>query len=224
MAVSPVGRVVAVGSGDAILLHDWVAASRLPRSPTTAQVQAMEFSLDGSLLATGDAQGGIELWKPTCFDDVNKSDPAATTEPPKPADDRTAPPTTSSQSFPSSVNEQGFASLFDGKTLDGWHARSAPGRWTVEDGAIVGRLQTRGTVISRASCYEQRVLGFRPENEMQIPWQQRGLYSKSEGGWAGMMGLQVDLYPPDYVGSLEFFHEKQQGSDLVGTTCNGPFN
>ena len=35
----------------------------------------------------------------------------------------------------------GFVSIFDGTTLDGWHAvpkESAPD-WTVRDGAIVGR-------------------------------------------------------------------------------------
>ena len=31
--------------------------------------------------------------------------------------------------------------LFDGKTLNGWHAMGA-GKWTVENGAIVGRLNT----------------------------------------------------------------------------------
>ena len=33
--------------------------------------------------------------------------------------------------------EDGFRSLFDGKSLDGWEGR--PGYWAVEDGAIVGR-------------------------------------------------------------------------------------
>ena len=46
-------------------------------------------------------------------------------------------------------DEQGFVSIFDGKTLDGWHVSSQTGhsgtsknktggRWVVEDGAIVG--------------------------------------------------------------------------------------
>src|SRR5207237_2419838 len=34
-------------------------------------------------------------------------------------------------------NEQGWVSLFDGKTLSGWTtADNTPGRWKVEDGAI----------------------------------------------------------------------------------------
>jgi len=34
--------------------------------------------------------------------------------------------------------DRGFVSLFDGKTLGGWHA-VGDGRWTVENGAVVGR-------------------------------------------------------------------------------------
>ena len=36
------------------------------------------------------------------------------------------------------VSAEEWKSLFDGKTLDGWHAVGG-GKWTVEDGAIVGR-------------------------------------------------------------------------------------
>ncbi len=36
-------------------------------------------------------------------------------------------------------NNDGWISIFDGKTLDGWEANERPENWTVEDGAIVGR-------------------------------------------------------------------------------------
>ncbi len=35
-------------------------------------------------------------------------------------------------------NEEGFAPLFDGKTLDGWHQVIGPATYVVEDGCIVG--------------------------------------------------------------------------------------
>ncbi len=35
--------------------------------------------------------------------------------------------------------EEGFQSLFDGQTLDGWHPRDVS-YWTVEEGAITGRI------------------------------------------------------------------------------------
>lgn len=39
---------------------------------------------------------------------------------------------------PAAEKQPGFRPLFDGKTLKGWHP-VGDGRWTVEDGAIVGR-------------------------------------------------------------------------------------
>lgn len=40
---------------------------------------------------------------------------------------------------PAAAAEQGFVPLFDGQTLDGWRAGD-PSYWTVEDGAITGRI------------------------------------------------------------------------------------
>ena len=34
------------------------------------------------------------------------------------------------------ADHEGYISLFDGKTLDGWDGK--PGLWRVEDGVIVG--------------------------------------------------------------------------------------
>ena len=41
--------------------------------------------------------------------------------------------------LPAAAAEDGFASLFDGKTLDGWDG--APALWSVEDGVIVGSTE-----------------------------------------------------------------------------------
>lgn len=37
------------------------------------------------------------------------------------------------------ADKEGWITLFDGKTLDGWKASELPENWKVEDGAIVGR-------------------------------------------------------------------------------------
>ena len=37
------------------------------------------------------------------------------------------------------ADDEGFVSLFDGKTLDGWTQRNGKATYRVEDGAIVGR-------------------------------------------------------------------------------------
>lgn len=36
-------------------------------------------------------------------------------------------------------DDEGWISIFDGQTLDGWKASENPDHWSVEDGAIVGR-------------------------------------------------------------------------------------
>lgn len=41
------------------------------------------------------------------------------------------------------ADEQGYVSLFDGKTLDGWKINENPQSWKVEDGAIVVQGQPR---------------------------------------------------------------------------------
>jgi len=40
---------------------------------------------------------------------------------------------------PPQPDDEGWISLFDGETLEGWKASERPENWTVEDGAIVGR-------------------------------------------------------------------------------------
>ena len=47
--------------------------------------------------------------------------------------------------------EEGFVSIFDGKTLNGWHknpeaiGHGTGGQWTVEDGAITGQQDPPGS-------------------------------------------------------------------------------
>ena len=51
---------------------------------------------------------------------------------------RLDPPPGDAAAAAAAKDAQGFARMFDGKTLDGWK-KSGNAKWTVEDGAIVGR-------------------------------------------------------------------------------------
>ncbi|MDO4558626.1 MAG: DUF1080 domain-containing protein, partial [Planctomycetia bacterium] len=42
-------------------------------------------------------------------------------------------------------NEDGFVSLFDGETLNGWTKKGGPATYRVEDGCIVGERQPGAT-------------------------------------------------------------------------------
>lgn len=50
----------------------------------------------------------------------------------------------STQGYAQSADSKGFKPLFDGKTLSGWKSAGGAAPYTVEDGAIVGRM-TKGT-------------------------------------------------------------------------------
>jgi hypothetical protein len=55
------------------------------------------------------------------------------------AEDEKSDKPAAEKSAEKSADKEGWISLFDGKTLDGWKANEHPDNWTVEDGNIVGR-------------------------------------------------------------------------------------
>jgi len=62
--VSPVGSLVAITYRGTVYLDDWsTAESKATLTSHEADVTRMTFSSDGSMLATGDAQGRVKLWK-----------------------------------------------------------------------------------------------------------------------------------------------------------------
>jgi hypothetical protein len=91
-------------------------------------------------------------------------------------------------------------SLFDGKSLQGWHTNGI-GRWTVEEGAIVGRLPkggwTFGHLISDAR-FGDFVLRVQFKFRGNTGFYVRG----QETGADGMQGLQADFYTPKTIGCL----------------------
>src|ERR1700679_3497519 len=68
----------------------------------------------------------------------------------------TTPPAAAADDFPrEKFDDADFVTIFDGKTLDGWHVRAktghsgtsgnkSGGRWVVEDGAITGSQDVPG--------------------------------------------------------------------------------
>jgi hypothetical protein len=51
--------------------------------------------------------------------------------------------------------EEGWVQLFDGKTLNGWKTHpKTPGKWSVENGAIVGRGNNNSHLFSERGDYE----------------------------------------------------------------------
>lgn len=100
--------------------------------------------------------------------------------------------------------------LFDGRTLQGWHAIGG-GKWTVEDGVIVGRkerLEPAGVLVSDAQFGD-----FELQLKFQLFFGNSGVYFRcQEGGWAGVSGLEANL-GPRVMGHLEeVFASAENGS------------
>lgn len=64
--------------------------------------------------------------------------------------------------LPAPAADDGFVSLFDGKTLEGWEQRSGVAEYRVEDGAIVGKtvLNTGNSFLCTKKKYGDFVLEF----------------------------------------------------------------
>jgi hypothetical protein len=58
-----------------------------------------------------------------------------------------------------------WVSLFDGKTLDGWHRENGEAEYSVEDGMIVGKAMrnTPNTFLCSDSVYSDFILEFTAE-------------------------------------------------------------
>lgn len=104
--------------------------------------------------------------------------------------------------------EEGFTSLFDGKTLNGW--KGAPRFWSVEDGLIVGSSDAEkvphNTFLSTTKSYKNFVLKveFKLRNHnsgVQVRSQQRDDYV--------VAGYQADIAQSRYTGIL--YEERGRG-------------
>jgi hypothetical protein len=84
------------------------------------------------------------------------------------------------------AEEEGFVSLFDGKTLDGWKAAENPGAFKVEDGAIVVN-GTRGHLFYAGDVQNHDFKNFDFKADVKTtPGSNSGLYFHTkyqESGW-----------------------------------------
>lgn len=73
-------------------------------------------------------------------------------------------------------DDEGWITLFDGQTLDGWHVNPEPighgtgGRWTVEDGAITGEQDPPGSGNGGILLTDQKFGDFELQLELQPDW------------------------------------------------------
>ena len=95
----------------------------------------------------------------------------------------------------------GFAPLFDGKSLDGWH-KIGVGDWAVEDGAIVGRKvaaeKDYGHLVT-----DKTFKDFTLRLKFKALKGNSGLYFRvEETGFSGISGFQAEIDAQKDVGGL----------------------
>lgn len=72
--------------------------------------------------------------------------------------------------------EEGWITLFDGKTLDGWHKNPAKighgtgGQWTVEDGSITGQQDPPGSGNGGILLTDKKFKNFELELDIKPDW------------------------------------------------------
>ena len=95
-----------------------------------------------------------------------------------------------------------WQSLFDGKTLSGWHALPG-GSWKVEDGILVGRSDSKeerhGILVS-----DKEYKNFEIEVVFKAVKGNSGLYFRVDetGDMYGVAGFQAEIHPEEFVGGL----------------------
>jgi hypothetical protein len=103
---------------------------------------------------------------------------------------------------PGDNNKKKWVSLFDGKTLQGWHTIPG-GEWTVQNGAIVGRSDkqdTRHGLLVTDKAFEN----FEVQVRYKAITGNSGLYFRAEevGGVVGVHGFQAEIDPNNDAGGL----------------------
>lgn len=120
-----------------------------------------------------------------------------------------------------SADDPGFVSLFDGKTLGGWHTNGR-GHWAVEDGAIVGRM-SKGKNAFGHLISDGRYRDFELRGKFRLRGNS-GVYVRGlEVPPDGMIGIQVELWSPAHVGGLiELLAHPATVGARVDNPRNGP--
>ena len=105
-------------------------------------------------------------------------------------------------------NGGGWISLFDGKTLDGWHknpqkiGHGTGGQWTVEDGVLVGQQDPPGSGNGGVLLTDRKFGDFELSLEMKPSWGvDSGVFLRStDQGQCSQM--TVDYYKNGNVGQM----------------------
>lgn len=99
------------------------------------------------------------------------------------------------------ASKQPWQSLFDGKTLDGWH-QVGDGDWVIEDGAITGKTQTAaklyGLLVSDKKYKNVRVKFTFKSLEGNSGFYVRARVEKPDKAH----GLQVEVDPRNFTGGI----------------------
>jgi len=91
--------------------------------------------------------------------------------------------------------------LWDGKTTAGWH-EIGKGRWTIEDGAIVGRHE-KGEAEFSHLVTDRTFKDFTVRLKYKTVRGNSGLYFRiEEKGFSGVSGFQAEIDPANDVGGL----------------------
>ncbi len=92
--------------------------------------------------------------------------------------------------------EEGWISLFDGRTLDGWKESGAPGSFTVEDGILVAKGKPMGHLFYQGDVEGHDFKNFEVKVEaMTLPGSNGGIYFHTkyqDKGWP-RQGFEVQV-------------------------------
>jgi hypothetical protein len=112
---------------------------------------------------------------------------------------------TASQCSPKASSSTGsgkWVTLFDGKSLSGWHALPG-GEWKIEDGAVVGRSKKEdarhGLLVT-----DRKYSNFELHVRYKAVQGNSGLYFRVDevGGVVGVHGFQAEIDPAQDAGGL----------------------
>ena len=108
-------------------------------------------------------------------------------------------------SFSVNATEEGFESIFDGKTLKGW--KGTEGRWTVEDGAITGKT-TEGNLLE-SNTFLIWEGGELDDFELRIKF-------KLVGGNSGIQYRSREITPLVVGGYQADFNDNDESYEWIG--------
>jgi hypothetical protein len=115
---------------------------------------------------------------------------------------------------PSADAQDGWRPLFDGRTLDGWHACNGTATFSVEDGAIVGRtvVDSPNSFLCTKDTFGDFILEYevKLESDMNSGVQIRSISDPAVKN-GRVHGLQVEIDPSERAWSGGLYDEARRG-------------